>query len=151
MTHLRLFRRNNKQSFSVQLSPTSGVVEIHCASGGVVVDKPCKVDDLERRLMKLGREEFGCIGGFSDEFCGEWRVQLVKLGPFDIKARGFVQCKIQFTHVATDDGHRHKKSDQKVAHRPTTTTTTGTITPTAAPRRKTALKWAPTVSAPHEA
>jgi hypothetical protein len=95
-----LFRRNSKQSFSVQLSLSSGVVEVHCTS--ILVDPPLKVDALEKALRRIGREEFGHLGGF-DAFRRGWRVQVLKLGAFDVKARGFAQCKIRFEKVAEEE------------------------------------------------
>lgn len=131
MPDVRLFRRNNKHSFSVQLSPASGVVEVHCAGGSILVDPPLKVDQLERMLVQLGRERFGCMGGFSDSFSGGWRVHLVKLGPFDIKARGFVQCRIRFERVAEQE---RKRRDLKSA-------SSLAADVAVVNRRKTALKW----------
>ena len=115
---VRLFRRNNKQSFSVQLSQTSGVVEVHCTS--TIVDPPLEVDALERKLLRLGREEFGCLGGFSSLPEGGWQVQLTKLGTFDVKARGFVQCRIRFEKVAggEDEEVSEKKVERQVPQQP---------------------------------
>lgn len=101
--NVRLFRRNNKQSFSVQLSPSSGIVEVHCSSpsssGVTVADNALSqnsLDELEDHLLRLGRTEFGHLGGFHEPFGFGWKVQLAKLGRYDLKARGFVQCTLIF-------------------------------------------------------
>ena len=115
--NVRLFRRNNKQSFSVQLSPSSGIVEVHCSSpsssGVTVADNALSqnsLDELEDHLLRLGRTEFGHLGGFHEPFGFGWRVQLAKLGRYDLKARGFVQCtlifeKMQQQHAAARPVH----------------------------------------------
>lgn len=101
--NVRLFRRNNKHSFSVQLSPSSGIVEVHCSSpsssGVTVADNALSqnsLEELEDHLLRLGRTEFGHLGGFHEPYGFGWKVQLVELGMYNLKARGFVQCTLIF-------------------------------------------------------
>lgn len=113
--NVRLFRRNNRQSFSVQLSPTSGIVEVHCSRGisisacsdlgGCATARSALQHELEYVLLRLGRSEFGHLGGFSKdarERGGGWKVQLTRLGPYDLRVKGFVQCSIVFTKAHSD-------------------------------------------------
>ena len=104
-TRVRLFRRNNRQSFSVQLAHCSGVVEVHCTRVSVLGLDGSRLDRLlEERLARLGREEFGCLGGFGEGPAeGGWDVQLLELGPFSLASRGFVGCILQFAPTAEDD------------------------------------------------
>ena len=126
--HVRLFRRNGKDSFSVQLSPSSGVVEVRCSSIEVLPPQGFAMmadRDLEERLLLLGRKEFGCMGGFEVEGNNRvegdsveagstgWKVILSRLGPFSIEDKAFVQCSMVFDGrglpLETKNGQRRRK------------------------------------------
>lgn len=116
---VRVFRRNAKQSFSVQLSPSSGVVEILCRQVEVV---SVQCDDgsklLEGMLQRLGREEFGwCIGSFDGDYqsCSSccWKAEVLELGQYSMQARGFVQCTLRFTYMTGGDDGAKQEEQQK--------------------------------------
>lgn len=130
---VRLFRRNNRTSFSVQLSNTSGIVEVHCTQ--VLVKPPSSKMQLEDLLLKMGRHPdfFAREMGGAHHARG-WKVQLVELGRYDLKARGFVGCKILF--------EKSSATEDDVAETPRRTTIEDTPHPAAAaaaetPRRTT--------------
>lgn len=108
---VRLFRRAGKNSFSVQLSPTSGVVEVRCSTVDVIPDLFSTREALEERLLLMGKKVPGsalqCIGNFdTDETqrqCG-WTVDIVQLGPFSMESHAFVQCHIAFQKLDEEDG-----------------------------------------------
>lgn len=132
--NIRLFRRNNKQSFSVQLSPSSGIVEVHCVEGNVAGGGTI-AHELEDLLLRIGRDKFFHLGGFEAPYGGGWQVQLVRLGQFSIKARGFVQCKLRFSRVQQQPQQLHSSPPLLVKMRPKKNLAT-------AKQRKVPFKWA---------
>lgn len=105
-----LLRQSGKSSFVVQLSPSSGVVEVHCVQVEAAAAK-----DLDSALqMMTGRSKHG-IGGFSAPYRRGWRVTLAHLGKYDLKARGFLRCRIRFEKVdgwGEEDGCAKKVVEQ---------------------------------------
>ena len=118
---VRLFRRMGKSSFAVQLSPTSGVVEVHCGSIDVIPNTFAAREELEESLQLLlkkkkktteNKNSSSSLGGFEEgsgaEKAGSWEVGLRKLGPYSMDMRGFVQCSIVFVRRNSDE---QKKED----------------------------------------
>ena len=86
----RLFRRTGRNSFTVQLSESPGVVEIYCTD----VDWDCHPDQdgLEIRLSRLGSQAM--FEKAATPICEHEGLQ-IELGPYDPGLRAFVKCRLR--------------------------------------------------------
>lgn len=112
---VRLFRRTKKNSFSVQLSPTSGVVEVHCSRVDVVPNTFAAREELEENLLLISsslsskkKRQQGGGGGACVLGENEWMVELRELGPFSMESHGFVQCHIVFSKKKTSGSEKEE-------------------------------------------
>jgi hypothetical protein len=142
LQRVRLFRRISKSSFAVQLSPTSGVVEVHCSSINVIPNTFAAREELEEcLLLLLEKKRTGSnsrsMGGFETRGMdkdggGGWEVGLRKLGPYSMDSRGFVQCSIVFTRKNGD-----KKQEEGDEQKPRKSSSSGA----ADKQKKKSLQW----------
>jgi hypothetical protein len=119
---VRLFRRTGKNSFSVQLSPSSGVVEVHCTEVDVLPNTFAAREELEENLILLSQKhrqktsKIVVVPHCLNEG-GRWEVQICRLGSFSMESHGFVQCHILFQRMEGNSCEK-KEEEEKVLPSP---------------------------------
>lgn len=103
----RVLRRTGRQSYAVQLPTVSpGVVEIHCHEDhhdwGWMTSTWTEADRLEDRLVALGTRSMFAWDDSKQRMAPKVNPAIeahegveVQLGRYDVKKRGFVQCRLR--------------------------------------------------------